>query len=78
MRGGVFLCLNKLKRRLVVRVCWPMLVQADENHTKSFFPGTNAGVFSCPAEGKLFQGIKIPPYVVVSAEQKPQHMVFGF
>ena len=31
--------------------------------------------FSCPAAVKLFQGLKVPPYVVVSEERKPQHMV---
>ena len=36
-----------------------------EPHFYSFLPGPKTGDFSCPVKAKLFQGIKIPPYVVV-------------
>ena len=49
-----------------------------EPHFYSFRPGLTTGDFSCPAEVKLFQGLKIPPYVVVSEMWKPQHMVAEF
>ena len=39
-----------------------------EPRKSSYIPGPKTGDFSCPAEAKLFQGIKIPPYVVVSSE----------
>ena len=47
-------------------------------HLNSFIPGPKAGDFSYPAEVKLFQRIKIPPYVAVSPVRKPQHMVVDF
>ena len=47
-------------------------------HLNSFIPGPKTGDFSCPAEVKRFQGLKIPPYIVVLQEQKPQHMVVIF
>ena len=49
-----------------------------EPHFYSFIPGPKTGDFSCPAEVKRFQGLKIPPYIVVLQEQKPQHMVVDF
>ena len=49
-----------------------------ESHFYSFIPGPKTGDFSCPAEVKLFQGLKIPPYIVVLLSQKPQHMVVNF
>ncbi|MBQ8833373.1 MAG: hypothetical protein IJ001_00420 [Oscillospiraceae bacterium] len=49
-----------------------------EPHFYSYIPGPKTGDFSCPAESKLFQGSKMPPYVVVSLKQKPQHMVVDF
>ena len=49
-----------------------------EPHLNSFIPGPKTGDFSCPAEVKRFQGLKIPPYTVVLQEQKPQHMVVNF
>ena len=49
-----------------------------EPHLNSFIPGPKTGDFSCPAEVKRFQGLKIPPYIVVLQEQKPQHMVVNF
>ncbi len=49
-----------------------------EPHFYSFLPGSKTGDFSYPAEVKLFQSPKIPPYVVVSSSQKPQHMVANF
>ena len=49
-----------------------------EPHFYIFIPGPKTGDFSCPAEAKLFQGLKIPPYVVVLFVQKPQHMVANF
>ena len=49
-----------------------------EPHFYSYIPGPKTGDFSCPAEVKLFQGLKTPPYVVVSSKQKPQHMVVDF
>jgi len=49
-----------------------------EPHLNSFIPGSKTGDFSCPAEVKRFQGLKIPPYIVVLQEQKPQHMVVNF
>ena len=39
-----------------------------EPHFYSFIPGPKTGDFSCPAEVKLFQGLKTPPYVVVSSK----------
>ena len=39
-----------------------------EPHLNSFNPGPKTGDFSCPAEVKLLQGSKIPPYVVVSSK----------
>ena len=45
---------------------------------KSFLPGSKTGDFSYPAEVKLFQRSKIPPYVVVLFVQKQQHMVADF
>ena len=39
-----------------------------EPRKSSYIPGPKTGDFSCPAEAKLFQGIKIPPYVVVLSE----------
>ena len=49
-----------------------------EPHLNSLIPGPKTGAFSCPAEVKRFQGLKIPPYIVVLQEQKPQHMVVDF
>ena len=49
-----------------------------EPHFYSFLPGSKTGDFSYPAEVKLFQSPKIPPYVVVLFIQKPQHMVADF
>jgi len=49
-----------------------------EPHLNSFIPGPKTGDFSCPAEVKRFRGSKIPPYIVVLQEQKPQHMVVNF
>ena len=49
-----------------------------EPHLNSFIPGPKTGDFSYSAEVKHFQGIKIPPYFVVSLLQKPQHMVVDF
>lgn len=46
-----------------------------EPRKSSYIPGPKTGGFSYPTEVKHFQGLKIPPYVVASAEQKPQHMV---
>ena len=34
-------------------------------HIEALIPGSKTGDFSCPVKAKLFQGIKIPPYVVV-------------
>lgn len=36
-----------------------------EPHFHSFIPGPKTGDFLYPAEAKLFQRIKTPPYVVV-------------
>ena len=47
-------------------------------HAEAYIPGSKTGDFSCPVKAKLFQGIKAPPYVVVSLKQKPQHMVVDF
>jgi hypothetical protein len=44
---------------------------------KSAFP-IDESPFSCPADGKISQGVKIPPYVVVAFRYKPQHMVVIF
>ena len=49
-----------------------------EPHFHNYIPGPKTGGFPCPAKAKLFQGSKIPPYVVVSSKQKPQHMVVDF
>ena len=54
-----------------------------ESHFYSFIPGPKTGDFSCPAEVKLFHGIKIPPYAAVSQVQKAaayggQFSRFGF
>ena len=49
-----------------------------EPRKSSYIPGPKTGDFSCPAEAKLFQGSKIPPYVVVALKKKPQHMVVNF
>ena len=49
-----------------------------EPHIDTQIPGPKTGDFSCPVKAKLFQGTKIPPYVVVSSKRKPHHMVVNF
>ena len=56
----------------------PVSASRREPHFYSYIPGPKTGDFSCPAESKLFQGSKMPPYVAVLSKQKPQHMVADF
>ena len=54
-----------------------------EPHFCSYLPGPKTGEVSYPAEIKLFQGLKIPPYVVflhrgISTTYGGQKSEFGF
>ena len=66
------------KRPLVAGILAHVGASRREPHFHSFIPGPKTGDFSYSAEVKHFQGIKIPPYFVVSLLQKPQHMVADF
>ena len=66
------------KKQLNIGLLAHVSASRREPHFHSYIPGPKTGDFSCPAGVKQFQGSKIPPYVVVKHERKPQHMVVDF
>ena len=70
--------MGKAKQHIAAGLVAHVSASRRESHLNSFIPGPKTGDFSYPAEVKRFQGLKIPPYIVVLQEQKPQHMVVNF
>lgn len=53
-------------KRITLGILAHVSASRREPHFYSFIPGPKTGDYSCPAEAKPFQGLKIPPYVVAS------------